>query len=130
MTQRPLFAAKSGYRSHVLGTKSHAFPTPRVRPCRSGHASKRPDGGPRYLERRVEDAEPAGQILLDRQLRLELRLQLQLLGVVALLVLPGRNEGPEGAALVAVDPVDGMLPALELEDRGQELRAEALLLEP
>src|SRR5919108_6395765 len=82
------------------------------------------------LEGRVEDAEPAREVLLDRQFRLELRLQLQLLGVVAPLVLSGRDEGPEGAALVAVDPVDGVLTALEAKHRGQELRAEPLFLEP
>src|SRR4051812_9962493 len=81
------------------------------------------------LDRRVEDAEPAGQVLLHRQLWLELRLQLQLLGVVPLLALAGRDERPEGAALVAVDPVHRVLAAVELEDRGEELRAEALFLQ-
>src|SRR5947208_11170459 len=68
------------------------------------------------LERRVEDAEPAGQVLLDRQLLLQLRLQLELLRVVSLLVVAGRDERPECAALVPVDPVHGMLAAVELED--------------
>src|SRR6266545_366487 len=81
------------------------------------------------LQRGVEDGEPARQILLDRKLGLQLRLQLELFGVVAFL-LPGRHEGPKGAPLVAVDPVDGMLPALEAEHGGEKLRPEPLLLEP
>src|SRR4051812_45768358 len=82
------------------------------------------------LERRIEDPEPAGQIRLDRQLLLELGLELQLLGVVSLLALAGRNEGPEGTPLVAVDPVHGLLAALELEHRSEELASETRLLEP
>src|SRR5438094_5958480 len=85
---------------------------------------------PKRSERSVEEAEPARQVLLDRQLTLELRLQLELLGVVALLLLPGRHERIERAPLVAVDPVDRMLPAVEAEHGRQKLRAEALLLEP
>src|SRR5204862_182811 len=45
-------------------------------------------------------------------------------------VLAGRDEGPEGAALVAVHEVHGVLSSVELEDRRQELLAEALLLQP
>src|SRR5205807_5029748 len=62
---------------------------------------------------------------------LELRLQLQLLGVVPLL-LAGRDERPEGTTLVAVDPIDGLAIAelgLELEGRRQELLAEARFLQ-
>src|SRR5439155_24250324 len=81
-------------------------------------------------DRRVEEAEPAAQVGLDRQLAVQLRLQLQLLGVVPFLVLAGRDEGPEGAALVAVHEVHGVLSSVELEDRRQELLAEALLLQP
>src|SRR5438128_2295770 len=81
------------------------------------------------LERRVEDAEPAGQVLLHRQLFLQLGLQLQLLRVVPLLVLPSRDEGPERPPLVAVDPVHRVLAAIELEHCGKELRAESLLLQ-
>ena len=77
-------------------------------------------------DRRVEEAEPAGQVLLDRELVLELRLQLELGGVVAVLALAGRDEGPEGAALEAVDQVDGVLAAVEAERRREQLRAEAL----
>src|SRR5690349_18686617 len=97
----------------------------RIKVMRNAHFA-----GNSALERCVEDAEPAAQILLDRQLRLELRLELELLGVVALLPRPGRHEGPEGTPLVAVDPVDGVLAALELEDRCEQLRAEPLLLQP
>src|SRR3954451_7034756 len=82
------------------------------------------------LERRIEDPEPAGQIRLDRQLLLELGLELQLLSVVTLLALAGRNEGPEGTPLVAVDPVHGLLAALEFEHRSEELASEPRLLEP
>src|SRR5580765_2700668 len=81
------------------------------------------------LERRIEDPEPAGQIRFNRQLFLQLGLELQLLGVVALLALTGRNEGPEGPPLVAVDPVDGLLAAFELEHGREELAAEARFLE-
>src|SRR4051794_2060511 len=82
------------------------------------------------LERCIEEPEPAGQIRLDRQLLLELGLELQLLSVVTLLALAGRNEGPEGTPLVAVDPVHGLLAALELEHRSEELASETCLLEP
>src|SRR5206468_9150732 len=74
-------------------------------------------------------AEPAAQVLLDRELRLQLRLELELLGVVPFLAFAHRDEGPKRAALVAVDPVDRVPAALELEHRGEQLRAEALLLE-
>ena len=43
----------------------------------------------RISERGVEEPEPARQILLDRELVLELGFQLHLLGVVAFLVLAG-----------------------------------------
>src|SRR5579884_1259631 len=78
------------------------------------------------LDRRVEDAEPACEIGLDRQFAVELRLELELLRVVALLVLAGRDERPERAALAAVDPVDRVLAAGEAEDGGEELLAESL----
>src|SRR5216684_7288604 len=84
---------------------------------------------PTRLQRRVEDPEPAGQVLLDRQLLLQFGLQLELLRVVSLLVFARRYEGPERAPLVPVDPVDRMLAAVELEDRGEKLRPETLLLE-
>src|SRR5436190_12891525 len=82
-------------------------------------------------EGRVEQPEPARQILLDRQFRLKLRLQLHLLGVVPLLALAGRDERPEGALLEAVDPVRTALLelALEREDGGEQLAAEAAVLE-
>src|SRR5438105_14513381 len=64
-----------------LGAKSHAFVTGRVRPRWFNR-----------LDRGVEDAEPPAQILFDRQFGLELGLQLQLLGVVATLALPGGAE--------------------------------------
>src|SRR5207253_5260053 len=83
----------------------------------------------RALDRGAEEGEPAREILLDRQLMLELRLQLELLGVVALLVLAGGDERPERASLVAVDPVDRVLAAVEAEHRGEELGPEALGLE-
>src|SRR4029077_2647949 len=82
------------------------------------------------LERRIEDPEPAGQIGFDRQLLLQLGLELQPLGVAAALALAGGNEGPEGAPLVAVDPVHGLLAALELEHRREELAPEARFLKP
>src|SRR5205814_4565372 len=78
-----------------------------------------------------EEAEPARQILLDRKLALELRLQLELLGVVTLLLLAGRDERPERARLVAVHPVDRLLRilALEAEDRREQPVAETARLE-
>ena len=42
---------------------------------------------------------------------------------------PRRDERPERAALVAVDPVDRVLVALEAEDRGEQLLAEARCVE-
>ena len=78
------------------------------------------------LDRRVEQREPARQVRLDRELLLELRLQLELGRVVALLPVARRDERPERAALEAVDPVDGMLAALEAERRSEQLRAESL----
>ena len=51
------------------------------------------------------------QVGLDGQLLLELRLQLELARVVALLLLAGRDERPERAGLEAVDPVDRMAAA-------------------
>src|SRR5438067_2118242 len=110
--------SRSSMASHVVTvTRSAQFAT-------FGQAGERSglDGG-------VEDAEPAGQVLFDRELRLELRLELELLRVIPLLALAGGDEGPEGPALVAVDPVDRVLAALEAKDRRQELRAEPLLLE-
>jgi hypothetical protein len=59
---------------------------------------------------------------------LELRLQLELLGVVALLAVNFRHERPERAALEAVDPVDTAAVealALEGEHGGEQLPAEA-----
>src|SRR3954451_19974298 len=82
------------------------------------------------LNRRIENSEPPAQLGLDWQFRLQFRLQLELLGVVAILPLPSRHERPERSALVAIDPVDGVFPAVELEDGSEKLRAEALLLEP
>ena len=67
---------------------------------------------PPGLDREAVEGEPHRDVRLDGQLLLQLRLQLELLGVVAL-ALPGRHERPERAALVAVDEVDGMLPAVE-----------------
>src|SRR6266566_3846641 len=81
------------------------------------------------LERSVEDAEPAGQVWLHRELLLQFGLELQLLRVVSLPVLARRDEGPERASLVAVDPVDRVLPPVELEHGGEELRPESLLLQ-
>src|SRR4029079_129564 len=79
-------------------------------------------------DRRVEQREPLRQVLLDRQLLLELRLQLELAGVVALLTRAGRDEGPEGAGLEAVDPVGGVpVAAVEPEGCSEQLAAESLL---
>ncbi len=85
---------------------------PRSRACSAATTSARCSSASarttrRLLDRRVEEREPARQILLDRQLVLELRLQLELRRVVALL-LADRDERPERAALEAVDPVDGI----------------------
>jgi hypothetical protein len=64
---------------------------------------------------------------------LELRLQLELAGVVPFLLLAGRDERPPRSGLEAVDPVDGLAaaprPAVEAERRGQELPAEPVLFE-
>src|SRR4051812_8901064 len=81
------------------------------------------------LDRRVEDAEPAREILLDGQLAGELRLQLELFGVVALLAVAERDERPERGALVAVQPIHGVLPAVETEDGGEQLLPEAARLQ-
>jgi len=51
---------------------------------------------------------------------LELRLELELERVVPRLVVD-RDERPERAALEAVDPVDGVRAAVELERRREEL---------
>src|SRR4051812_11335611 len=77
----------------------------------------------------VEDREPAGDVGLDRQLLLQLCLQLQLPGIVALLVLAARDERPERRPLVAVDQVHGILVALELEDGREQPVAEAARLQ-
>ena len=77
------------------------------------------------LERRAEQGEPVGQVGLDRQLLLELRLQLELGRVVACRLVD-RDERPERATLEPVDPVDRMSAALEPEDRREQLLAEAL----
>src|SRR5579884_501049 len=82
---------------------------------------------------RVEEPEPLAEVRLDRQLLLELRLQLQLAGVVSLLLLAGRDERPPRPRLEPVDPIDGMVAApraaVEAERGGEELAAEAVLLE-
>src|SRR5215218_711704 len=83
--------------------------------------------GLRSVERSVEEGKPAGQVRLDRELSLELVLQAELLRVVPLLVLPARDEGPERAALVAVDEVHAALPILEGEKRSEELPAKAAI---
>src|SRR5215217_111314 len=75
-------------------------------------------------ERRAVQPEPARKVPLHRQLTLELRLQLELLGVVAL-ALARRDKRPERALLVAVDPVDRILCAVELERGREQLRPEA-----
>ena len=80
-------------------------------------------------DRRVEQSEPLAEVLLDGQLLLELRLQLELLRVVAPLLLARRDERPPRAGLEAVDPVDRMRAARERERRGEELAAEAVRLE-
>jgi hypothetical protein len=71
--------------------------------------------------------------LLDRQLFFELRLQLQLARVVALLLLAGRDERPPSPGLEAVDPVNGLVglegAAVEAERGGEELASEAAILE-
>src|SRR4029078_1563374 len=101
------------------------------------------------LDRGVEEGEPLAEVGLDRQVGLELRLplqllgaverglelvlQLQLVGVVALLFLARGDERPPRAGLEAVDPVDGMARArrgaLEAEGRCEELTAEAVVLQ-
>src|SRR5581483_9670475 len=71
----------------------------------------------------------ATEVGLDRELGLELRLQLELRGVVALVLRAARDERPERSRLEAVDPVHRVLPALELERGREELPAEPLRLE-
>ena len=71
----------------------------------------------RHVERRVVEREPAGQVGLDRQLALELVLQPQLLGVVALLAL--RRSGRTARTCRACSRRRGStwsLVALEAED--------------
>src|SRR5438046_882091 len=95
----------------------------------SGGQALGPVSNGRGLDGRVEEPEPGRQVLLDRELFVELRLQLELLGVVALLVLAARHERPERAALVAVDEVDRLLAAVEAERRGEQPVAEAAVLQ-
>src|SRR5262249_32270664 len=121
-----------------LARRSHAA---RSRACLGTSPRKaRPPRGPSVgpvgersvsptLNRGVEEAEPGREILLDRQLALELRLQLELLGVVALLLVSHRDDRPERPALVAVDPVDRMLPTLEAERGREQPLPEAALLQ-
>src|SRR3954468_17726586 len=80
-----------------------------------------------HSKRGVEETEPLAQVLLDGELLLELRLQLELARVVAFLLHAGRHERPERAGLEAVDPVHGMLAAFEAEGGREQLRAEAAL---
>jgi hypothetical protein len=81
------------------------------------------------LDRRVEEREPLAEVGLDRELRLELGLQLQLSCVVAFLLRAGGDERPPRSRLEAVDPVDRVLAAVEAERRGEELAAEAARLQ-
>src|SRR5207245_10344604 len=77
-------------------------------------------------DRRFVEGEPLGEVRLDRQLLLELGLQLELLRVVALLAVACRDERPELRVLETVDPVDRLLfLSLEAEGRGEQLGAEA-----
>src|SRR5918999_3997073 len=76
-------------------------------------------------ERRVEEPEPARQVGLDRELLFELVLEADLLCVVTLLFFARRDEGPERAALEAVDERDRLLAALEGKHSGEQLPAEA-----
>src|SRR5436309_386662 len=80
-----------------------------------------------------EQGEPLAEVGLDRELLFELRLQLELLRVVPLMLLAGRDERPPRPRLEAVDPVDGMAGAerasFELERRGEQLPAEAVVLQ-
>src|SRR5205085_11558576 len=115
-------AAPDRERASGAAARGHAAASASWPPARSRAATRRSSSS---LEGSVEEAEPAGEILLDRQLVLELRLQLELRRVVALLVAAGRDERPEGPALVAVDPVDRVLATVEPEGGGQELRSEA-----
>src|SRR5439155_10870184 len=95
-------------------------------PCRRQTTPRTGAGPGSALDRGAEEPEPARQVLLDWQLVLQLRLELELLGVVALLLLARRYERPERAGLVAVYPVDGLVRvlALEAEHRRQQLAAE------
>ena len=69
-----------------------------------------------------------GEVGLDRELALQLVPEAELLGVVALLILAGRDERPERPALEAVDEVDRTVAvaALEGEERREQLLAEAV----
>src|SRR5947209_3505918 len=101
--QRPQFAV---FPSGTWRQRPGSDPSPSTRGAKGSGLTP---AFPGVSEWRVEDAEPAAQVLLDRELLLELRLQLELLGVVALLVVARWDEGPERAALVPVDPVHGLL---------------------
>src|SRR5262249_51553607 len=80
---------------------------------------------PRRSDRCVEQRQPPRQILFDRELLFQLRLELELARVVALLVLE-RHEGPERPELEPVDPVHRLLAVFEAERGGEESVAEPL----
>src|SRR5207244_2286178 len=75
--------------SAIARSSSARFAPVRRTETRTLNASVTSDPGLSLIRSkgRVEQPEPAAQVLLDRQLVLELCFQLELLGVVALLVL-------------------------------------------
>src|SRR5688500_18722769 len=78
------------------------------------------------LDRDAPEGEPALELGLDRQLGADLRLQAQLPLAVALLRARRGHERVEGAALVVVDPVDGLGALVaEREHGGQDAVAVA-----
>src|ERR671915_1486613 len=115
-------AASSTRRKRATWSRSRASPMAGTAPATTGREGT-------LVQRGVEKAEPAREIWLDRQLALELALQAKLLGVVALLLLAGGHERPERSALEPVDQIDGLLAAIEREERCQELPAETPGLE-
>ena len=98
------------------------LPSRRTAPCDSSHVRGLTPGP--GLQRRTPNSANQREDVLDQELVLQLRLELELLRVLAVgTVLAGRDERPERPAC-SRRSVDRVLVSLEAEDRGEELWAE------